>query len=151
MNTINKAFLMGRLGKDPDYYSSDKGSVLVLALATSQNYKDKKGEYQTQTDWHQIKVFGKRADAIKEFYKQGDVLHITGRITKETYKDKDGVEKMFPVIYGADIELIEKFKKKSDSPEEHKEKPKTKEESYQKTVAPAMNDTNDDDDDDLPF
>lgn len=148
MNTINKAFLMGRLGKDPDYYSSDKGSVLVFALATSITYKNKKGEYENQTDWHQIKFFGKRADAIKDYYKKGDVLHITGRITKESYKDKDGVEKMFPVIFGADIELIEKYKKQSDNIENQKEYPKTPSESYKKE---EPSEENNNDEDDLPF
>jgi single-strand DNA-binding protein len=135
--------LMGRVGKEPDYYSSEKGSCLVMALATNYVYKKKDGEYETITDWHTIKMFGKKADALKTVFKKGDVVFATGRITRESYKDKNGIERTVPVILGEELNVIERFKAKENNSEDPQQQQTKGEEVNTKSK--------EDEDDDLPF
>lgn len=143
MKSINKAMLMGRVGKETDYYSSEKGSCLVMALATNYVYKKKDGEYETITDWHTIKLFGKKADALKTVFNKGDVVFVTGRITRESYKDKNNIERTVPVILGEELNVIERYKpKENNNVKPEQTKPQQKE-------VPSK--SKKEEDDDLPF
>jgi len=147
MNTLNKAMLVGRLGKDPEYYKSDKGSALVIAIATNYTYKDKKGEYITNTDWHTVKFFGKKADLLQSSFSKGDVVYVEGRMTKEEYKDKQGNDRTFGIILGDQINMMQKYKPSNSTPQQ--EQNVSQPQPQPQTT--SMGDDNVDDDDGLPF
>ena len=83
---INKVILIGNIGKDPENRILDSGkSVFNFSLATNENYKDKSGEWQTVTEWHNITYWSDYANFAK-----GDQVYIEGKITTRKWQDKEG-------------------------------------------------------------
>ena len=88
---LNKAILIGNLGKDPELrYVASGNAVASFSLATSENYKDKSGAKQTRTVWHNIVVWGKLAEICNQYLKKGSQVYLEGRIDNRSYDDKDG-------------------------------------------------------------
>jgi len=89
---INKVILIGRLGKDPviKHFAND-GAVAEFSLATSENYKDKEGNWKEITDWHNIKINNKfMAERAEKNLKKGSQVYIEGKLRTRSYDDKDG-------------------------------------------------------------
>ena len=91
MAGINKAILVGNLGRNPEIrYVSSGNPVANFTLATSENFKDKTGTKQTRTVWHNIVVWGKLAEICNQYLKKGSQVYLEGRIDNRSYDDKDG-------------------------------------------------------------
>jgi single-strand DNA-binding protein len=89
--SVNKAILVGRLGKDPELrYTSNGRAVANFPLATDRRWKNQDGQLQSETTWHNIVVWGRRAEVINEYMSKGRQLFIEGRISNRSYDDKDG-------------------------------------------------------------
>ena len=90
---INKAIILGRVGRDPEIRHSNKGHAIgSFSVATSETWKDKQGERQEKTEWHRVVVFGKLAEAVVQPYvKKGGLLYIEGKLQTRKW-DKDGVD-----------------------------------------------------------
>lgn len=83
---INKVTLLGRLGKDAEVKSFDNGnSVINFSLATSEIYKDKEGNKQEQTEWHNVAYFVKNY-SIAEYLKKGSLVYVDGQIKTRSYE-----------------------------------------------------------------
>lgn len=101
MAGINKAILIGRLGKDPEVRTIDSGrKVAQFSLATTESYKSKTGERVDQTEWHNIVFWGAVVDVIEKYLKKGSQIYIEGRIKTRSYEDKEGVKKYITEIVG---------------------------------------------------
>jgi single-strand DNA-binding protein len=88
---VNKAILVGRLGRDPEVrYLPSGQSVASFSLATSDNYTDRGGQRQERTEWHNIVVFGKQAELCGQYLKKGREVYVEGRIQTRQYEAKDG-------------------------------------------------------------
>ena len=73
MGSLNKAMLIGNLGRDAEMrYTSDGTAVATLNLATTETWKDKEGQKQKKTEWHRIIVWGKTAESLNEYPRQGE-------------------------------------------------------------------------------
>ncbi|MEL6987969.1 MAG: single-stranded DNA-binding protein [Bacteroidota bacterium] len=116
MNTIrNQVQLIGHLGKDPQMTTFDSGSVLTkFSLATNDYYK-KDGERQKQTQWHNLVVWGKRAEAANTYLKKGSYVAISGKLEHRQYKDKEGQNRYVTEIKVNDFVMLDK-KDKTDLP-----------------------------------
>ena len=72
MASVNKAILIGNLGKDPELrYTPSGQAVASFPLATTERYKDKDGNWQERTDWHNIVVWGRQGETTKEYLSKG--------------------------------------------------------------------------------
>ena len=92
--SVNKAILLGRLGKDPELrYTSSGKAVCSFSLATSERWTGADGQKQESTCWHNIVAWGKQGEVIKEYLSKGRELFIEGRIQNRSYDDKDGNKK----------------------------------------------------------
>jgi len=94
---VNKVFLLGALGRDPEIRSMQSGEKIAnMSLATSESWKDRQsGERRERTDWHRITVFNQHLVTIIERYvSKGMRLHIEGEIRTRKYTGKDGIERM---------------------------------------------------------
>jgi len=81
--SVNKAILIGHLGKDPELkYTTNGRAVATFSLATNENWTDQSGQKQTKTTWHNIVAWGKQAEVINEYCRKGKQLYIEGRIEK---------------------------------------------------------------------
>lgn len=87
---MNKAFLQGFLGQDPETREVNQTSVTNFSMATSERYTDKNGEKQTVTTWHRVVAWGKQGEVIAKYFKKGDPILVTGSIQKRDYEDKEG-------------------------------------------------------------
>ena len=100
--SVNKIFLLGRVGKDPE----EKKGVVLFSLATNEGFKDKEGEWQDRTSWHAIVAYGKKADFCKTYVKKGALVHIEGTITYYISEREDGTKSTRTSISINEINLI---------------------------------------------
>ena len=95
MSGVNKAIILGRLGKDPEVRNfQNGGKVVSLRVATSERYKDREGAMQERTEWHAVSIFNEKLGEIAEKYlRKGSEVYLDGQIETRKWTDKDGVEK----------------------------------------------------------
>ncbi len=106
---INKVTLIGNLGRDPEIRHLESGAVVgKFSIATNENYKDKAGEWQTITEWHEIIVWRGLAERAERDLKKGSLCYIDGKITHRKYQDKEGVERNVTEIVANTIRPLEK-------------------------------------------
>jgi single-strand DNA-binding protein len=93
--SVNKAILVGRLGRDPETrFTSGGQAVANFTLATDETFKDRSGERQKRTEWHRIVLWGKLAEITQQYVKKGMLVYIEGRIQTRQWEDKrDGQKK----------------------------------------------------------
>lgn len=93
---VNKVILVGNLGKDPEVRSTPSGQpVATFSLATNRQWRDKNGEKQEKTEWHNIKVWGKQAEIAGRYLTRGKTIYLEGRIETRSYDDKKTGEKRY--------------------------------------------------------
>ena len=106
---INKVTLIGNLGKDPEIRRLESGtSVGKFSLATNESYKDKNGEWQDQTDWHDIVAWRYLAEKAERDFKKGKLVYIEGRLTTRKWQDKDGNNRYTTEVVARTANLLEK-------------------------------------------
>ncbi len=89
--SVNKAILVGRLGRDPETrYTSGGQAVCNFTMATDETYKDRNGERQKRTEWHRIVVWAKLAEICQQYLRKGSLVYIEGRISTRQWDDKEG-------------------------------------------------------------
>lgn len=95
MNGINRVFLMGYLGANPELQSSTNGKPYVrLSLATHHTQKGESGEREQATTWHRVTVWGRKAELCNEHLRSGSALAVEGYLSKYTRKGERGGEQM---------------------------------------------------------
>lgn len=105
---INKVTLVGHLGGDPDIRTLENGTpVGRFSVATNENYKDKDGNWQSQTEWHNVVVWRDLAERAK-MLKKGSTVYVEGKVSYRKYTDKEGVEKNLTDIVAATFRLLDK-------------------------------------------
>lgn len=91
MDGLNRVMLMGNLGADPELRMTGGGqAVLNLRLATSESYLDKNKERQERVEWHNVVIWGKRAEGLAKIVHKGDRVFIEGGLRTSSYEDRDG-------------------------------------------------------------
>ena len=94
--SINKAILIGNLGADPVLrYTPSGDAVCTFSVATSERYKDKSGQQQEKTEWHNNVVWRKLAEICGQFLKKGSQVYLEGKITSRSYDKSDGSGKAY--------------------------------------------------------
>ena len=105
---INKAMLIGRLGKDPEVrYTPDGTMVTNFNLATDEQWKDKSGEKVQKTEWHRIVTFGKLAEICGNYLVKGKLVFVEGRIQTRSWEDKDGVKRFTTEIVASNMQMLD--------------------------------------------
>ena len=88
--SVNKVFLLGNVGKDPEIRSTGGGTMVAsFGLATSERYKDQQGNFQERTEWHNVVAYARLAEIIRDYVKKGSKLFVEGRITTRNWDDKE--------------------------------------------------------------
>ena len=105
---VNKAILIGRLGKDPEVrYTPDGAMVTNFNLATDEQWKDKNGEKVQKTEWHRIVTFGKLAEICGNYLVKGKLIFVEGRIQTRSWEDKDGVKRFTTEIIASNMQMLD--------------------------------------------
>lgn len=94
--SVNKVFLLGNVGKDPDIRATGGGTTVAsFSLATSERTKDQSGNWTDRTEWHNLVAYGKLAEIIRDYVKKGGKLFVEGRIQTRSWDDKNSGEKKY--------------------------------------------------------
>lgn len=105
--SVNRVTLLGRLGQDPEMRSTQSNvSVCTLNLATSENYKDRSGEWQEKTDWHKVVLWDKLADIAGQYLSKGRQVYIEGRLQTRSYEAQDGSTRYVTEVVGRNLILL---------------------------------------------
>jgi len=105
---VNKATLIGRLGKDPEVrYTPDGTMITNFNLATDEQWKDKSGEKVQKTEWHRIVTFGKLAEICGNYLVKGKLIFIEGRIQTRSWEDKEGVKRYTTEIIASNMQMLD--------------------------------------------
>jgi len=92
--SVNKVILIGRLGKDPETrYMTSGEAVTNATLATSENWKDKSGEKQEKTEWHNLVFYRRLAEIAGEYLKKGSQIYVEGKLQTRKWQDKEGKDR----------------------------------------------------------
>lgn len=110
MAGLNKVMLIGRLGKDPEIISFENGGKkMTTSLATSERFRDRNGQWQEQTEWHNLVAWGPLANDIAEKrrnYIKGDLMYVEGKIKSRQYQDGNGQNRYITEIVIERMSLI---------------------------------------------
>ena len=105
--SLNKAILIGRLGRDPEVRQMPNGeAVCNFSIATSETWKDQSGQKQERTEWHAITLYRRMAEVAGQYLKKGSLVYIEGRIQSRKYTDKNGVERTAYEIIGNEMKML---------------------------------------------
>ncbi|MEM7048890.1 MAG: single-stranded DNA-binding protein [Acidobacteriota bacterium] len=93
---VNKVILVGNLGRDPEVRNTPNGqSVASFSLATSRRWRDREGQSQSETTWHNIVCWGKSAEIAGRFLQKGKQVYIEGRLQTRSWEDRKTGEKKY--------------------------------------------------------
>jgi single-strand DNA-binding protein len=101
----NSVQLIGRLGKDPEVKSFSKSKKATFSIATTDNYKNQKGEKVEDTQWHNIVIWGKLAEVAEKYLKKGNEVALEGRLVHRVY-EAEGEKRYMTEISVNDILLL---------------------------------------------
>jgi single-strand DNA-binding protein len=107
--SLNKAMLIGNVGKDPEVRHLESGAAVAsFPLATSERYKDKNGEYQEQTEWHNIVCWRGLAETVEKYIFKGSQVYIEGKIRTRNWQDQSGQKRYTTEIIADSIQMLGK-------------------------------------------
>ena len=119
MASLNRVELIGNLGRDPEIRFTTAGTTVAsLALATSEKVKNKTGEWEERTEWHNIILYGRTAEIAGEYLAKGKSVYLEGKLKTRKWQDKSGKDRYTTEVvddkmlmlggkYGANSEQID--------------------------------------------
>lgn len=143
--SVNKAILIGRLGRDPELrYTPGGRAVASFSLATTERWTGQDGQKNESTTWHNIVAWGRQAEVMKEYLSKGRMVYIEGRIDNRSYDDKEGNKRYISEVVVQNFQFLESRGDSGGSAAPHDQPPPA-------DVPPERNAGGGSDDDDLPF
>lgn len=154
MAYLNKVYLMGNLGKDPEIRTFPSGGkCATFSLATTKRFRDNNGEQKEQTQWHTVKVLGRSADTIQQLgVKKGTQMLVEGELTYSTWTDQTTGQKRYSTeVVAFTFQLIGPRQQQGQYVPQSAPYDYSQGASRQQAPASEMNWQPPDGDDDLPF
>jgi len=107
MAGVNKVILIGNLGKDPEVRYLEGGiAVANFPVATTESFRDKNGNKQEQTEWHQIVLWRRLAEVAEKYLRKGQQVYIEGKIRSRSWDDKEGNKRYTTEIFGDVLTIL---------------------------------------------
>ena len=152
---INKVILIGNLGRDPELRHLENGAAVAkFSIATNESYKDKTGEWQTQTEWHDIVLWRALAERAEKQLKKGKLVYIEGKLTHRKWTDKNDIVRYTTEVVANTFRLLEKRENSGSYPNNFPTAENAPSTFAEKTTTPAETESVSDSsaaEDDLPF
>ena len=106
--SVNKVILVGNLGKDPEVKYTPQGTAVAkITLATNERFKDKSGEWQDRTEWHNVVLWQRLAEIAGEYLKKGSKIYVEGRLQTRSWDDKQTNQKKYMTeVVASDLVLL---------------------------------------------
>lgn len=145
MAGVNKVILIGNIGNDPEVFTFENGNKKVsFRLATTESFKNKEGQRQDVTEWHNIVLYRGLADVAEKYLRKGSQIYLEGRIRSRSWED-GGVKKYITEIEAQSMTML--GSKNTDNSEHHAPKPAASPAPTSDDFTPSFDPSNDD----LPF
>ncbi len=108
MSSLNRATLIGNLGRDPEVRPMEGSNRIkvTFSLATNETYTNKEGQRISQTEWHNVVLWSPIAEIAEKYLKKGRQVYIDGKITTRSYQDRDGNNRNITEIVGRNLVLL---------------------------------------------
>jgi single-strand DNA-binding protein len=150
---INKVILIGNLGRDPEVRRLENGAVVAkFSVATNENYKDKNGEWQTQTEWHDVVVWRHLAERAERDLAKGKLVYIEGKLTHRKYQDKEGNDRYTTEVVANNMKPLERKEGAGGGFSQNMPNEEPASISAKSAASSSVSEnTSNDGDDDLPF
>jgi single-strand DNA-binding protein len=149
MSGVNKVILLGRLGADPELRTLESGTTVAsIRLATTERFKDKNGNQQESTEWHNVVLWRGLADITAKYLKKGDQVYIEGKIKTRKWTDQNGADRYSTDIVASEMTMLGSSSGGSSTGGGQSSAPAAKPSGNQvNEPSPSLDDI----DDDLPF
>ncbi|MFU0841950.1 MAG: Single-stranded DNA-binding protein [Burkholderia sp.] len=110
MASVNKAFIIGNLGRDPETRFSADGNTAITTInvATTRRYRNQDKELVSETEWHRIVLFSRLAEIARDYLHKGSQVFIEGRIRTRKYTGKDGIDRYATEIVAEQMQLLDR-------------------------------------------
>lgn len=109
MASINKAIIIGNLGRDPESRQSQGGiAIATFPVATTHAHRDANGNIEKETEWHRVSLFGRLAEIAKDYLHKGSLVYIEGHLRTRKYQAKDGTDRYTTEIVGEALQLLDR-------------------------------------------
>lgn len=113
---INKVILIGNLGNDPEVRHLESGTAVAkMSVATNESYRDKAGEWQTQTEWHDVIMWRQMAERAQQQLKKGSQVYVEGKLTHRSWEDKDGNKRRTTEVVANSFRIMGRRENSGDS------------------------------------
>jgi single-strand DNA-binding protein len=104
---VNKVILIGHLGADPETRAMPSGTTVAnIRMATTESFKDKSGEWQERTEWHNVVLFGRMGEVAGEYLRKGSQVYVEGRLRTRKWQDKQGNDRYTTEIVANDMQML---------------------------------------------
>ncbi|MBB4079526.1 single-strand DNA-binding protein [Lewinella aquimaris] len=105
---INRITLAGYLGADPEIRTLSNGTMVAkLRLATTDNYRDRAGQWQEDTQWHDVVLWRHLAEKAQKYAKKGSLVYLEGKLAHRKWEDKEGNPRKTTEVVGAMLRLLD--------------------------------------------
>lgn len=106
---INKVILIGNLGRDPEVRHLESGTTVAkFSVATNESYKDKSGEWQTLTEWHNVVAWRGLAQRVERDLKKGNMVFVEGKLTTRKWQDQNGNDRYTTEVVANNLRSLER-------------------------------------------
>ena len=107
---INKAVIVGKLGRDPEIrYAANGNAIASISVATNETWKNREtGEAEQRTEWHRIVMFGRLAEIAQQYLKKGSQAYFEGRIKTNKWQDQSGADRYTTEIVANEMQMLDR-------------------------------------------
>ena len=107
MGSVNKAILVGNLGRDAEMRFTAGGTpVATVSLATTEKFTDRDGQKREDTQWHRVVIWGKTAEVLHEYLTKGKQIYVEGRLQTRKWQDKDGQDRYTTEVVADRMQML---------------------------------------------
>jgi single-strand DNA-binding protein len=115
--SLNKCMIIGNLGRDPEMrYTPSGQAVTQFTVATNRNYRDQQGEWQSETEWFRVVVWGPQAERTAERLRKGNKVYVEGRIQTRQWEDQQGQKRSTTELVANQVTSLERRDRDEDTP-----------------------------------
>lgn len=105
---VNKVILIGNLGKDPEAKTfANGGSLTNVTVATSESWKDKEGQQQERTEWHNVVFHNKLGEIAAQYLRKGSKVYVEGSLRTRKWQDKEGKDRYTTEIHATEMQMLD--------------------------------------------
>lgn len=107
MAAVNKAIILGNLGRDPEVrYTSDGKAVTNFSVATTEKWRGRDGNSQERTEWHRVVVFDRLGEVCGEYLSKGSSVYVEGYLRTRSWDDREGNKRYTTEIVGRTVQFL---------------------------------------------